>query len=983
MLTILTQEMRKKQFRIFSLLFVLGSFAYAQTTGHVKDSDGFPEADVEVKIKGTDKAAFTDENGDFNIDAKIGDILIIKGKEITVTSENLGDLSTQLNPKNENIDLGTAVVTGYSTQRKEEVTAAVSVVSSKDLVDTKSPNITNLLQGKVAGLRITSGSGRPGATASMRLRGRSSISAGTDALWVVDGVIYHGTPNINPNDVETVSVLKDAAATAQYGSRGANGVLVITTKRGRSKGLSVGVDYSNSWNFFNPGKFKVMNSQQMYDTFMAMSNLPTSQVPPKELATQNFDWVENGTQIGKVTDANVSISSNTESTNLFSTIGYYKEDGTVKGYDYERLSARLNLDQKLSDRLSFKPKLNATFTNTESREHSLYGMYTNMPWDNPFYADGSAVAPVDDTNSGKLTKWYGRDQSNYYYNLKTNYGKTELFDIQANLDLAWKISNSLTFESTNNVQYYSSTGMSYNDPKAIGATTYSGSIYQSSVRRIVRLFNQMLRYQREFGLHKLSGYAAYEYSDYEYQDLTGTKRGIIPGAEILNNGANPYAANGTKNDYAFQAGLAQVNYGYDNRYNFQASYRLDGSSRFGKNNRYAHFYAFSAGWNISNEAFLKDSKVISNLKLRGSYGIVGNAGGTDGAYYRQYGLYGLSGQYNGQPAVIQGQYRNPDVTWEQTRDANIGLELGLFNRINMTLDVYDKYTDDLLTSIPFLASSGWTNYWDNVGALSNKGIEFSINADIFPRSSEFQWNIGFNIASNKNRVEKLYNDTPMNGGAIVVGKDVNTWYMRKWAGVDPATGNPLWEHVDAKTGEVTAKSDYNNATLQHLGSSNPNYSGGFNTSMSYKGFVLAADFVYSKGGVAYNAGREFFDADGAYPYYNQMVLQNGWSRWTPDNPNATHPKLAYNNTSNSNKTSSRYLEDASFLRMRNIRLAYNFDQKNIESLGLKGLTLYVSGDNLWTATKYTGADIEAVISGDTTSNYPNPKRYTFGVNLNF
>ena len=203
------------------------------------------------------------------------------------------------------------------------------------------------------------------------------------------------------------------------------------------------------------------------------------------------------------------------------------------------------------------------------------------------------------------------------------------------------------------------------------------------------------------------------------------------------------------------------------------------------------------------------------------------------------------------------------------------------------------------------------------------------------------------------------------------------------AGVDTTTGKPLWERVDPTTGAVTVIDDYNKATLQHVGRSTPDYSGGFSTSLSYKGFVLATDFVYSKGGVAYNTGREFFDSDGAYPYYNQMVLQDGWSRWTPTNTNATHPKLVYGGNSNSNKASSRYLEDASFLRMRNVRLAYNFEQKNIESLGLKGLTIYVSGDNLWTSTKYTGADVEAVISGDTTSNYPNPKRYTFRVNLNF
>lgn len=991
MLTILTQEMRKKQFRIFSLLFVLGSFAYAQTTGHVKDSDGFPEADVEVKIKGTDKAAFTDENGDFNIDARIGDILIIKGKEITVTSENLGDLSTQLNPKSENIDLGTAVVTGYSTQRKEEVTAAVSVVNAKDLMDAKSPNITNLLQGKVAGLRITSSSGQPGSTASLRLRGKTSISAGTDALWVVDGVIYHGTPNINPNDVETISVLKDAAATAQYGSRGANGVVVVTTKRARGNGLVINADYSTSYNRFNPGKFEVMNGSELYNLFQNMKGAPKL---PDALATTNYDWVKNGTKTGIVQDANLSINSNSESTKLFSSIGYYNEEGTVKGYEYERLSARINLDQKLSDRLTFKPKLNATYTTRDNRQHDLYSMYMNMPWDNPFLPNGKPVNPRVDEENKVIDKWYGRDYSNYYYDLQTNYSKSENFDIQANMDFSWKISNSLTFESTNNVQYYTTTSVGYTDPNSISgmASDPKGSIYQSSDKRVIRSFNQMLRYNRKFGLHSLAGYAAYEYNDYMYQSIDGTRRGILPGSEILNNGALTISANGTKNDYAFQAGLAQVNYGYDNRYNFQASYRLDGSSRFGKNNRYASFYAFSAGWNINNEAFLKDSKVISNLKLRASYGVVGNAGGNDGNYYRQYSLYGLSGQYDGNPAVTQGQYNNPNVTWEQTKDANIGLEIGLLNRINMTLDVYDKNTDKLLHFVTFPNTSGWSGYWDNVGKVNNKGIEFSISADILPRSSEVQWNVSFNIAKNKNVVKDLYNDTTINADGIAEGSlkrvaegyDIDTWYMRKWAGVDPSNGKPLWEKVDATTGEITKVSNYNQATLQFIGNTTPDFNGGFASSVSYKGFTLSADFVYSKGGLAYNIGRSLFDSDGAYPYYNQMRMQSGWKRWTAADPeNATHPELIFNNTSNSNKISSRYLEDASFLRMRSVRLGYNFDQKDIERIGLKGLGLYISGDNLWTATKYTGADIEAVISGDRTNNYPNPKRFTFGVNLTF
>lgn len=970
--------MKKTHLKIFSAFLLLGSMAYGQTSGIIKDEYGLPESDIEIRVKGTDKVVYTDLDGNFDIDAKIGDVLLIKGKEITVTSNTLGDL-THFFATEQSIDLDAAVVTGYSTQRKEEVTASVGVVDSKDLVDAKSPNITNLLQGKIAGLNIVTGSGRPGSTSSMRLRGQTSISADNGALWVVDGVIYHSTPNINPNDVETVSVLKDAAATSQYGSRGANGVIIVTTKRGRGQGLAVNVDYSSSWNKFNPGNFEVMSGKELYDSFKIMQGAPTL---PDELENANFDWVDQGTKLGSVQDANVSISSNTEKTNLYSTINYYNEEGSVKGYEYERLSARLNIDHKLSERLTFKPKLNATYTTTENKEHSLYQMYLNMPWDNAFLPNGRPVNPREDERLGNISRWYGRDYSNYYYDLQTNYSTSEIFDIQANLDFQWKISDAFTFESTNNLQYYHSNSMSYTDPNSISGSAYDGQVYQGMAKRITRLFNQMLRYSKKMDAHSVNAYVAYEYSDYDYKDLSGTKQGIIPGSEILDNGANPFAATGTRNDYAFQAGLAQVNYGFDGRFFAQASYRLDGSSRFGENNRYAHFYAFSAGWNISNEDFLKDSQAISNLKLRASYGVVGNAGNN---YYMQYGLYGLSGQYNGQPALVQGQFKNPDVTWESTKDANIGLELGLFNRINMTLDLYNKNTDHLLHYVTFPDTSGWTGYWDNVGKVNNKGVEFSINANILNPTSEFQWNVGFNIATNKNEIKELYNNQAINNGLIryEVGHDINSWYMRKWVGVDPETGNPLWERVDPTTGEVTQVTNWNNATLQFVGKKSPNYFGGFNTNISYKGFVLSADFVYSKGGVAYNAGRELFDADGAYPYYNQMKMQDGWSRWTETNRNATHPKLVFNNTSLSNKQSSRYLEDASFLRMRSIRLGYNFKKEMTERLGVMSLGLYVSGDNLWTLTNYSGADVEAVISGDNTSNYPNPKRFTVGLNIAF
>lgn len=417
---------------MFSLFFLFSTFGLAQTSGIVKDAMGFPESDIEVKIKGTDTSVYTDIDGNFEIDASIGDTLIIKDKEIKVTSANLGDLGEYFKDDEAIIDLKDAViVTGYSTQRKEEVTASVSVVDSKQLLDTKSPNITNLLQGKVAGLNITNGSSRPGELAAIRLRGRTSIYGNLDALWVVDGVIYHKTPNINPNDVETVSILKDAAATSQYGSRGANGVVIVTTKRGRGTGLTVNADYSSSFNQFNSGKFEVMSANELFTYFNGLTGVPANQLPPASVLENSFDWVDNGIKTGLTYDANVSINSKTEKSNLFTSLGYYKEEGSVKGYEYDRIALRMNLDQKLSERLSFKPKLNATFTTKDNREHSLYQMYMNMPWDNPFDANGKAVNPRE------VEKWYGRDYANYYYDLETNYGQNENLDAQLSLDWSW------------------------------------------------------------------------------------------------------------------------------------------------------------------------------------------------------------------------------------------------------------------------------------------------------------------------------------------------------------------------------------------------------------------------------------------------------------------------------------------------------------------------------------------------------------------
>ncbi len=963
-----------------------------EVKGTVTSSEG-PLESVTVTLKDNPSVATTtDSNGGFSITASSGQTLVFKAigfesKEVVISGTTI---TVKLTSTEELID--EVIVTGYSSQKKENVTASIATISQKQLKDTKSPNISNLLQGKVAGVDVTSGSGQPGAAANIRIRGRNSISSGTSPLWVVDGVVTHGTPNINPNDIQTISVLKDAAATTQYGSRGTNGVVIVTTKSAANAGDGTfTANLSSGTSRFNNGNVKMMNSQQMWDLYQSFNNQST--IPDaitEDVLKTDYNWLDNGTQAGWLNDFSASYMGSTDKTSVYTSLNYYDEKGSVKGYDYNRLTARLNVDHKLTDKITFKPKINASYTSTDSRQHSLYDMILYMPWDSPYKEDGSLKNPQIEGTSA-LYNWYGRDASNYLYDLQYNYGEGRTFDIQSNLDFSYRISDRFTFESTNSLSYYNGTSMSYSDPLSNSGRNNNGTIYNFSSKRIVRFFNQMLKYQESFGKHNFSAFGGYEYSDYTYQDLGLTGKGIAPGSVIVGNAAEVLSKSGTKNDYAIQSGIVQANYNYDDRYNAQVSYRVDGSSRFGPDKQYGGFYSLSAAWNIHQESFF-NVPAINTFRLRASYGSVGNVPSN---YYASYSTYGLNAQYNGEPAATLGQYQNSKVSWESSKDANIGLELGFLNRFNLNVDLYNKNTDGLLYYVAFPSTAGWSGYWSNIGGIRNRGVEIALNGDVI-RGEQFTWNLGVNVSMNQNRIIELKDGVDIPQGDLrrySEGRDIDSWYMRKWAGVNSENGAPLWEMIDSETGEMSTTSNYNDATLQFVGDATPDLQGGVSSFMSYKGFTLNATAAFISGATTFNATRQYLDSDGAYPSYNQMVLEDGWSRWTPENTNATHPVAAYNNNSGSNKISSRYLEDASFFRLRNVTLGYNFNNELVSKMKLKGLGLFISADNIWTSTKFTGFDPESAIvgndnspdktTGDATSQYPAPKRFIFGLNLTF
>ena len=973
--------MKKLSACIF-LLLVLHLNAYSQesitVTGTVVDTEtGLPIPSVNVIELGTSNGVMTDFDGNYSIDVPSNATLEFSfigfgTKEVPVNGSNTLNVSLST----ESADLEEIVVVGYSSKKKSEITSSVSEVGGDELTDVTSPDVSTMLQGKASGVQVIQGSGQPGSTPSIRIRGLASINGSVSPLWVVDGMIVHGTPNLNPNEIESISVLKDASATALYGSRGANGVVVVTTKKGKSGVAELKLSSRTGFSYLNQGNFDVMNSQQMYEYYQNFSN--PENVPEgitEDVLNTDFDWIENGTQTGIVQDHNLTFTGGTDKSKTFISLGFYDETGAVKGYEYDRLSFRLNHDYEVSDRLTLKPKLAVNYSSRYSQQHSLYQMYLNMPWDKAYDDNGDIIDPQ---NPDVL--WYGRDRSNYLYDLQWNYSESNELNGYGNFDFEYELTDNLRFISTNGVTYFTTEGSSYTDPGSNSGLANNGALSNSGQTRITTFTNQMLKYSKMWGKHSLSALAAYEYNDYQYESTNATGYGIISGTEILNNAATPAAVGGFKNEYALQSVLFNADYSYNDLYLAQFSIRRDGASNFGENHQYGTFYSGSAGWNIHNESFF-NVEDINQLKLRASYGSVGNR---PGSLYPQYGLYNLSYTYNGFPATTPSQLGNDDLSWEKSYQTNIGLDARFFDRLSLSLEYYNKDTSDLLYFVSLPSTTGYTGYWENIGGVKNNGFEANLAIDIVSTESVFLSANG-NIGFNENEVTELFDDQQIDRGNKVsrVGEDYNSWFMRKWLGVDPETGNPLWEIVDPETGERTETTDYNAATKQIVGTSSPDFYGGFGTNLQVKGFSLSTNFAFSYGGQIYNSSRELYDADGAYPTYNQQVLEDEWSRWEEPGDNATHPKLVYGGNNLSNKVSSRYLEDGSYLRLRNVRAGYSLPQNFISTIGLTNAEFYLSGDNLLTFTGYSGMDPEVGADGYSGTLYPVSKKLILGVNLTF
>jgi TonB-linked outer membrane protein, SusC/RagA family len=993
--------------RSFTLLVLsLWTFmiqAQQMVTGTVTGTQGAPVAGVTVTVKENPSVSTqTGDQGTYSINAADGQTLVFTAIGFTTVEEKVTGNAISVIMQESDQALEEVVVVGYGVQKKESLTGALQVVEGSKLKDITNPSVENMLNGKVSGAFVAPGSGRPGSGGAVVIRGQATLNGTTSPLWVIDGVIIGSAPgDLNPSDIESMTVLKDAASTAIYGSQGANGVIVVTTKRAKAGATSINFSTRMGVNQLTNGNLQVMNGAELYDYYASFQNAESISFPRwnADLRNSNFDWWDLATQSGFVQDHNVSISTGTEKLRSYLSVGMYDEKGAVKGYDYRRYNVRLNQEYKPFEWLTIKPSIVGARRGVQDREYSVTSMYSNLPWDSPFDADGNLVPH-------RSSGWVNSASTNYLYDLQWNHAANTNYELMGNLDFTVKLTDWLSFSSVNNYRYISYSADGYTDPRSNGGLSVNGRItdYRSQTAR--RYTNQMLTVNKSWGDHALFAVGGYEFNDYWGKTLDVYGTGFIPGFEILDVVAMPERTKGGINEWAVQSFLSKVNYTYGSRYLVEASLRRDGASNFGDNAKYGNFFSISGGWNINNESWF-NAAWVDALKLHASYGSSGNR---PSSLYPQYDLYSVSTSYNGDSGALISQIGNRDLTWEKTMTTGVGVDASfLNNRIRTTLDFYNKNTGNILYNVPISGLTGVTSIWQNIGEMNNKGIELTLGGDLV-RTDNWLWSLDVNIGHNVNKLVDLYPTRNADGtysvkpviigdGAGIAGsaqyilepgRPVDTYYLKEWAGVNPENGAPMWYKVarDADGNEVSREttSNYADATIEKLGRSSPKLFGGFATALQYKQFDLGATFGYSIGGHIYNYSRQEYDSDGTYTDRNQMKLMPGWSRWENPGDNATHPVAKYNNQDKGNQVSSRYIEKNDFLRLRSLTLGYNL---KLEQYGVKNVRLFFTGENLFVLTDYSGVDPEipannaSVLSSAGPGVYPATRKYMFGLNVSF
>lgn len=969
-----------------------------KVTGQVFDENGETIPGANVTVKGNSGlGTVTDIDGNFMLNVPKGATLVVSfigyvSHEYVVKGSE--KVMVKLAPDAQALD--EVIVVGYGMQRKSSITGSIASVKSEELKTVTTPSVANMLQGKVAGVVVTPTSGQPGADVSISVRGVGSLQGNTQPLWVIDGVVGQSMSSLNPNDIESISILKDGSATALYGSRGANGVVQVTTKRATSGGSSFDASVKFGISQLQKGKIEMMNGAEYYDylvtAFTNAGNMDKQHWLQPYLKEQNFDWWDFATQNALTQNYNIGYKYGNERIKSYISADYYTEEGAIKGFDYDRFTLRVNTDYVVNNRLTLKAKISTSYKETFDQQMGLsYTSYT--PWDTPYDSKGNIKKGTEgkpnEENSATADPrdyWYSDGSYNWLYNNQLNWGKTRSngMDIGAGFD--YKIFDFLTFVSNNRIGFSNNYGENYYDPKAVGQESLQGTIYNSNSDTRTIYTSQLLRLLKTFNdVHEINAYLGYDYDEYRYHDMTGQGSQMFQGNEILNGGvANPKIG-GTRNEKKNAAYYFNGNYSYDNKYLFQAMFRIDGSSQFGANKRWAPFWSIGAGWSMHKEAFISQFEWINELKPRVSYGISGNL---PKGPYEWATMLTTTTQYGSKVAFYSNYLGNPDLSWEETATLDVGLDFRLFDRVGVTFDYYHKNVKNLIYLKHLPAVTGYNRQTANNGKMVNQGFEVTVTPEII-KTKDLYWNLGFNLGYNKNEITELPDGDELTTQATAVGYAHRTYYLREWAGVDAMTGTPLWFKLN-EDGSKTVTGEYNEANRVLLDAvPTPKFNGAISTNLTWKGLSLNAIFTFAAGAKVYNGQRAgALDRDCGRNSQPPMRLAKGWSRWEKPGDIATHPQLKDAGNNGADRESTRYLENGDYFKLKSLSISYNLPKRWLDPLGLKAANLSVGGENLLTVTSFTGQDPEILFSSKYNGSasefgYPTVRRFTVGLNLQF
>ena len=1037
-------------FLILMLVFSAAVNAQITVSGTVSDSNG-PIPGVNIIVKGTKTSTVSNFDGTYTLQSVPANSILVfsfigyKTYEVSVNNKTKIDALLEENLN----DLKEVVVVGYGTVKRADLTGAVSTVSSTAISQSVATTIDQVLQGRAAGVQIQQNSGTPGGSSSVRIRGISSITGSNEPIYVIDGVIIDGNTGslnsnplagINPNDIASIDILKDASATAIYGSRAANGVIMVTTKTGRKGDLTLNFDSYVGWQQM-PKELQVLNLREYGTLKNTRADLGIVQrdnafIRP-DLLGEGTNWQDELFQTALIQNYNLSASGGSDNTTYALGMSYFDQEGTIIGSSFDRMTLRGVIDSQVKKWMKVGVNMNVYKTNQVTTVNDDSVILTALK-----QTPNVAARNADGTFDGPDTTEFVQTNPLGIALLKDNHAKN--YGIRGNAYAEISFTKDLKFKTQYSLDYGFGNNYTFNPSYTFGALSNEvreGSRTKSTSENWI--WNNLLTYNKVFGKHSINSMLGQELQEQNWENLYGYRSGYLTnGATDLNAGDPTTARNSNASSTrSLSSYFARAAYSFDDRYFITGTIRRDGSSQFAEENKWDWFPAAGLAWKISSEGFLKENQTINNLKLRAGWGVTGNSTVPNNAYTSVYGTSAT----NWGSGQIATNTANPDLKWEKTNQTNIGLDLGLFNnRIEVTADVYYKKTDDLLLRLSLPAYVGTTGQgstappYANIGSLENKGIEFTINT-INMQREDFLWKSNFNISMNRFKVLKLNSESGVYDQTLQQGSDVTVvtrsavgqtlgqfygykvigrfekatdFYYKDASGTVKPTALPEGMQIgengvwigDYMFEDVNKDGVINEKDAGYIGNPNPDFTFGFTNSFSFKGFDVSIMFTGSYGNDVLNYQRRWLEN----PRENTNLLKTalGYAQLElidPTGPNDYRnvqivggdpymPRIGASSASSASnyRLSNRFVEDGSYVRLKNISLGYNLPKSLYSKYGISNIKVYSNMQNVLTFTKYKGYDPEVgainqnqLLNGIDNGRYPSPVTTTLGINVNF